>query len=101
MPARIGDSCSRRFFLVECPERPSTTIWPVCAHRDLSNLWELRVLSGKEVHGMQDESVCPHCQNVHDNRMEEALCPLRPQQVPLMVEQFGELGSGDYRITDR
>jgi hypothetical protein len=46
-------------------------------------------------------NICPHCNKRHVNSMEEALCPLRPEQVPLMVEQFGELGHGAYGVTDR
>ena len=46
-------------------------------------------------------ALCPHCTNQHDNSMEETLCPLRPEQIPLMVEQFGPLGRGEYRVTDR
>ena len=46
-------------------------------------------------------SVCQHCQRQHVNQMEQALCPLRPEQVSLMVEQFGSLGMGKYSVTDR
>src|SRR5438874_2050783 len=45
---------------------------------------------------------CPHCHNVHVNDMEQALCPLRPEQKPLMIVQFGPLAThSDYRVTDR
>lgn len=45
--------------------------------------------------------ICPHCKKQHVNQMEQALCPMRPEQVPLMVAQFGTLGKGDYGVTDR
>ncbi len=45
--------------------------------------------------------ICKHCNNTHVNDMEQALCPMRPEEIPLMIEQFGPLGQGDYRVTDR
>ena len=43
---------------------------------------------------------CSHCHNIHINWIEQMLCPLRPGQLPLMVERFGLLGRGLYRVTD-
>lgn len=44
---------------------------------------------------------CPYCRKQHVNSIEEALCPMRPEQVALMVEQFGTLGKGKYSVTER
>src|SRR5690349_8063237 len=46
-------------------------------------------------------SLCPHCNNTHINGIEQALCPLRPEQVPIMIRDFGPLATdSQYRVTD-
>jgi hypothetical protein len=44
---------------------------------------------------------CPHCHGIHLDEIEQALCPLRPEQIAVNVEMFGNLAQDTkYSITD-